>query len=172
MNLDKKEGISSNSKLRYIINYCPLCGTKLDFYKTQIQTSTCPNCNADLNKPFDKIDDKDSLFLICSNCTFPNPFDVKYCAKCGSDALEKTIEKNREKAEIITNTRQPLYLRRSFHYFVSLIVATAISTYLVLGVARNYLIVKNVVAALIIISFSILLSFFIFIILSFFIKPK
>ena len=171
MNIEKNKGVNSDSKLRFIINYCPKCGAKLNFYKTKTKTSICPNCNEDLNEPFDQMDDKNSSFLICTDCTFPNPINVKFCAKCGSKTLEMTIEKKPEKEKLVIK-KQPIYRRRSFHYFISLLIASPISTYLVLGVARNYLIVKNIVAVVIIFSFSILLSFFIFIILSFFIKPK
>lgn len=167
---DMEETQPISDYLRYKINYCSLCGTIINHTKfNNKQTNICFSCKKDMNEPFDAIGDIRSNYLICNNCAFPNPPNVNFCAKCGSSDITHTIAQvpNETPSKQIKN---PFFKSGKFFYIISFIISLAISIYVVVGIASKYLEVRNIIAAIIILSFAFILSGLIFVIISAFTK--
>ncbi|NHJ05366.1 MAG: hypothetical protein EAX90_11115 [Candidatus Heimdallarchaeota archaeon] len=155
---------------RYKINYCPFCGAiinQTEYIKKQ--NNICLSCKKNMTIPFDLTNDLKNNFLVCNNCAFLNPLNVNFCAKCGSDNLSLTITQAPSKTHL-KDIRNPFFRSRKFYYIISFFISLAISTCVVVFIASKYIIVKNIIAVIIILSFAFILSMFFFVIISTFAK--
>ncbi len=153
----RKKGVYHN------IIFCPYCGKATDHKLLQIeQNSTCLECNQDMNRILFEAKAKRLFIQKCNICSFNNPTGVQYCIKCGSSDFS---EKNKSKSRFLN--RQSLII-----YGISFLISLGISLALVFGIASEYIIVKNIVAVLTIIPFTIIFSWFFFVFIRIFTKKE
>ena len=100
--------------------------------------------------------------LFCIECGYANTYDSEVCFSCGSVNLTRD-KKQIKKKEI--QVKKPFFRSAYFYYLISFTIAAAISIGIVFGIASTQIIVKSWVAVIIVLSFSILLSFFIYVII-------
>ena len=98
--------------------------------------------------------------LFCIECTYANTYDADSCFKCGSTNLTRD-KKLVKKQEI--EVKNPFIGSGMFYYLISLGISIIISTGIILGIASAYLVVKGIIAALLILSSALILSFFVFV---------
>lgn len=153
----QKKGVYHN------IIFCPYCGKATDNKLLLIkQTSTCLECDMDMNIILLEAKAKRQFNQKCIVCSYANPSGAQYCIKCGGSNFS---EKEKSKSKFLN--RQNLII-----YGISFLISLGISLGLVFGVASEYIIVKNIVAVLTIIPFTLIFSWFFFVFIRVFTKKE
>lgn len=107
--------------------------------------------------------------LFCMDCGYANTYDSEMCYSCGSVNLTRD-KRLRKKKEILD--KKPFIKSGRFYYLVSLGIAFVISIGIVFGVASVYEVIYGILAFGIVMSFTLLLSAFIFIFIRVFTKKE
>ncbi|MFW9924370.1 MAG: hypothetical protein ACFFDW_13895 [Candidatus Thorarchaeota archaeon] len=148
----------------YKFYYCIFCGEPINFIElVQIHYGICLHCNNDTLSPFSKYNENTTGFKYksCNNCSSKNPLEAIFCGKCGSKELIEFTDQEHK----IRSFHREFFKTRTFTYMISFFISILISIGLVLGIAIKYLVVKNIVAIMIILSFAFVISWFIFVFL-------
>ena len=168
MELVSEEGIIEKPKARkkglyHNIIFCPYCGKATDHKLLLIkQTSECLECRQDMNRILVEAKAKRLFDQKCTVCSYKNPTGAQYCIKCGSNNF---AEKKMSRFKFLT--RQGLII-----YGISFLISLGISLGLVFGIASEYIIVKNIIAVLTIIPFTLIFSWFFFVFIRVFRKKE
>ncbi|MHA1557520.1 MAG: hypothetical protein ACTSPM_11380 [Candidatus Heimdallarchaeota archaeon] len=153
----RKKGLYHN------IIFCPYCGKATDNKLLLIeQTSICLECDQDMNSILLEARAKRQFDQKCIVCSYANPTGAKHCIKCSSSNFS---EKNKIKSKFLN--RQSLIILG-----ISFLISLGISLGLVFGIASEFIIVKNVVAVLTIIPFTLIFSWFFFVLIRVFTKKE
>ncbi len=118
-----------------------------------------------MDKVIEKSDEKKKYHfgkLFCIDCRYANTYDSEVCFSCGSTNLTRDKSKIKKK-EI--KEKKPFFKSAIFYYLISFVIAVIISIGIVFGIASASLIVRGWFAVGMVLSFAILLSFFIFVII-------
>ncbi|MHA1154674.1 MAG: hypothetical protein ACTSQK_01085 [Candidatus Heimdallarchaeota archaeon] len=153
----RKKGLYHN------IIFCPYCGKATDNKLLLIeQTSICLECDQDMNIILLEARSKRQFDQKCIVCSYDNPTGAQYCIKCSSS---KFSEKKKSKSKFLN--RQSLIILG-----ISFLISLGVSLGLVFGIASEYIIVKNIIAVLTIIPFTLIFSWFFFVLIRVFTKKE
>ncbi len=145
------------------IIFCPFCSATTDNkLRLHEQTSLCLECDRDMDTILLEARAKRQFDQVCIVCSFANPAGAQYCIKCGSSNLS---EKKKSRSRFLN--RQSLII-----YGISFLISLGVSSGLIFGIASEYIIVKNIIAVLTIIPFTLIFSWFFFVFIRVFTKKK
>ena len=142
---------------QYNVIFCPYCGASVDHNLLGVQGTICIECKKDMDIVLKEAKMKREFNKYCKNCSFANPNNTNFCIKCGSEEFSETKKKYRSKFF----HRQNLIIG-----IVSVLISVGITCGIVFGLAAQFVVLKGIVAAVVIVSFSLIISWFVFVIIS------
>ncbi len=156
-----KKTKSRKKRVSHNIIFCPYCGKSTDHKLLQIdQTNECLECNQDMNRILEE--GKRQFNQQCTVCSYDNPIGAQYCIKCGSSNFS---EKKESRPKFLSG--QGLMV-----YGIAFTISLVLSLVMVFGIASEYIIVKNIIAVVTVIPFTLILSWFFFVFIRIFIKKE